>query len=93
MTRPKNSSTASIRNARWSSRLCPAAAARCLVVRHCADRGLSNIAPLNVQVITQWPGRSTLEVERQLTVPVETALSGVPDAASIRSVSLFGLSV
>lgn len=52
-----------------------------------------NIAPLNVQVITQWPGRSTLEVERQLTVPVETALSGVPDAASIRSVSLFGLSV
>ncbi|MDB5977909.1 MAG: czcA [Nevskia sp.] len=52
-----------------------------------------NIAPLNVQVITQWPGRSTLEVERQLTVPVETALSGVPDAASVRSVSLFGLSV
>ena len=52
-----------------------------------------NIAPLNVQVITQWPGRSTLEIERQLTVPVETALSGVPDAASIRSVSLFGLSV
>jgi len=52
-----------------------------------------NIAPLNVQVITQWPGRSTLEVERQLTVPVETALSGVPDAQSVRSVSLFGLSV
>jgi len=32
-------------------------------------------------------------VERQLTVPVETALSGVPDAASIRSVRCFGLSV
>jgi len=52
-----------------------------------------NIAPLNVQVITQWAGRSTLEIERQLTVPVETAVSGVPDAQSIRSVSLFGLSV
>lgn len=52
-----------------------------------------NIAPLNVQVITQWAGRSTLEIERQLTVPVETALSGVPYAQSIRSVSLFGLSV
>jgi cobalt-zinc-cadmium resistance protein CzcA len=52
-----------------------------------------NIAPLNVQVITQWPGRSTLEIERQLTVPVETALSGVPDAQSVRSVSLFGLSM
>lgn len=35
-----------------------------------------NIAPLNVQVITQWPGRSTLEVERQVTIPVETVLAG-----------------
>ncbi len=52
-----------------------------------------NIAPLNVQVITQWSGRSTLEIERQLTVPVETAVSGVPYAQSVRSVSLFGLSV
>src|ERR1700757_4981472 len=52
-----------------------------------------NIAPLNVQVITQWPGRSTLEIERQLTIPVETAGAGVPEAPSIRSVSLFGLSV
>jgi len=52
-----------------------------------------NIAPLNVQVITQWAGRSTLEVERQLTVPIETAVAGIPDVASVRSVSLFGLSV
>ena len=51
-----------------------------------------NIAPLNIQVITQWPGRSTLEIERQLTIPIETALSGVPDIQSLRSVSLFGLS-
>jgi cobalt-zinc-cadmium resistance protein CzcA len=51
-----------------------------------------NIAPLNIQVITQWPGRSTLEIERQLTIPIETALSGVPDINSLRSVSLFGLS-
>src|ERR1700739_2643057 len=52
-----------------------------------------NIAPLNVQIITQWAGRSTLEIERQLTVPIETAVAGVPDVASVRSVSLFGLSV
>lgn len=52
-----------------------------------------NISPLNVQVITQWPGRSTLEVERQLTIPIETALAGVPDSKFFRSVSLFGLSV
>ncbi|MDE2586258.1 MAG: efflux RND transporter permease subunit, partial [Betaproteobacteria bacterium] len=52
-----------------------------------------NISPLNIQVITQWSGRSTLEVERQLTIPIETALAGVPEAQSFRSVSLFGLSV
>jgi len=52
-----------------------------------------NIAPLNIQVITQWAGRSTLEIERQLTIPIETAVAGVPDVDSVRSVSLFGLSV
>ncbi|WP_334159107.1 efflux RND transporter permease subunit [Oryzomicrobium sp.] len=52
-----------------------------------------NISPLNVQIISQWAGRSTLEVERQLTIPIETALAGVPEVKSFRSVSLFGLSV
>jgi heavy metal efflux system protein len=52
-----------------------------------------SIAPLNIQVITQWAGRSTLEIERQLTIPIETALAGLPDSQSLRSVSLFGLSV
>jgi cobalt-zinc-cadmium resistance protein CzcA len=52
-----------------------------------------NIAPLNIQIITQWAGRSTLEIERQLTIPIETAVAGVPDVDSVRSVSLFGLAV
>jgi cobalt-zinc-cadmium resistance protein CzcA len=52
-----------------------------------------NVSPLNVQVITQWPGRSTLEVEQQITVPIETSLAGIPDVKAVRSISLFGLSV
>jgi heavy metal efflux system protein len=52
-----------------------------------------NVSPLNVQVITQWAGRSTLEVEQQLTIPIETALAGLPDVKAFRSLSLFGLSV
>jgi cobalt-zinc-cadmium resistance protein CzcA len=52
-----------------------------------------NVSPLNVQVITQWAGRSTLEVEQQLTIPIETALAGLPDVRAFRSISLFGLSV
>ena len=50
------------------------------------------VAPLSVQAITQWPGRSTTEVEQQITIPIENALAGVPDVQSFRSVSLFGLS-
>jgi cobalt-zinc-cadmium resistance protein CzcA len=52
-----------------------------------------NVSPLNVQVITQWAGRSTLEVEQQLTIPIETALAGLPDVKAFRSISLFGLSM
>jgi len=52
-----------------------------------------NVSPLNVQVITQWAGRSTLEVEQQITIPIETALAGLPEVKAFRSISLFGLSV
>lgn len=51
------------------------------------------VAPLTVQVITQWPGRSTTELEQQVTIPLENVLAGVPGLKNFRSVSLFGLSV
>ena len=51
------------------------------------------VAPLTVQVITQWPGRSTTEMEQQITIPLENVLAGVPGLKTFRSVSLFGLSV
>ena len=51
------------------------------------------VAPLTVQAISQWPGRSTSEVEQQVTIPVENALAGIPGVQAFRSVSLFGLSV
>src|SRR5689334_23311140 len=46
-----------------------------------------------VQVITQWPGHAAEEVEKLITVPLETSLNGVPRVSSLRSRSLFGLSV
>jgi heavy metal efflux system protein len=51
------------------------------------------VAPLTIQAISQWPGRSTTEVEQQVTIPVENALAGIPGVKVFRSVSLFGLSV
>ena len=46
-----------------------------------------------VQVITQWPGHAAEEVEQQITVPLETQMNGIPQLSSLRSQSLFGLSV
>lgn len=51
-----------------------------------------DIADTWVQVITQWPGHAAEEIERQITVPLETVLNGVPHHTALRSVSLFGLS-
>ncbi|GAB4031131.1 efflux RND transporter permease subunit [Spirosoma jeollabukense] len=52
-----------------------------------------DVTNTNVVVITQWPGRSAEEVERFVTLPLETELNSVPRKSTLRSVSLFGLSV
>ncbi len=44
-------------------------------------------------VITQWPGRAAEEVEQQVTIPLETAMNGIPRLTHLRSVSIAGLSV
>lgn len=51
-----------------------------------------DLAPPIVSIGTQWPGQAAEEVERLITVPLETAMNGVPGIAVIRSVSLYGLS-
>jgi cobalt-zinc-cadmium resistance protein CzcA len=48
--------------------------------------------PVQVQVNTFAPGVAPVTVERQVTVPVEQALSGAPRLTQMRSVSKFGLS-
>ncbi|HEX5315041.1 MAG TPA: efflux RND transporter permease subunit, partial [Candidatus Kapabacteria bacterium] len=45
-----------------------------------------------VQIVTQWTGRSAEELEKFVTIPIETAMNGIPHLISIRSTSLFGLS-
>ncbi|MDP3278504.1 MAG: CusA/CzcA family heavy metal efflux RND transporter [Deltaproteobacteria bacterium] len=46
-----------------------------------------------VQVITLSPGRAAEEVERQVTIPIERELAGLPESSEQRSVSVYGLSV
>jgi cobalt-zinc-cadmium resistance protein CzcA len=49
-------------------------------------------APAIVEVVAQFPGASTEEVERQVTIPLEVTLAGMPGLTYTRSKSLFGLS-
>ncbi|TCM37969.1 efflux RND transporter permease subunit [Novosphingobium sp. ST904] len=49
-------------------------------------------APPMVEIQTEAPGLSTEEVESLVTVPIETAVNGVPDLMTLRSKSVLGLS-
>ena len=51
-----------------------------------------DVANNYVQIITQWPGRSAEEIERQVTVPIEIQMAGIPHLAHLRSTTLSGLS-
>jgi len=51
-----------------------------------------DLSPPMVDIVTQWPGHSAEEVERLISVPVERAMSDVPNLVMKRSVSLYGLS-
>src|SRR6516164_2537117 len=51
-----------------------------------------NPVPPLVETIVQPTGWSAEEVERYITIPLETSLSGMPGITHIRSQSLFGLS-
>jgi heavy metal efflux system protein len=52
-----------------------------------------DISPLQVLVTTQAPGLAPVDVERQITAPIELALQGLPGMQSLRSVSRYGVSV
>ena len=47
--------------------------------------------PPLVEVITQNPGASPEEMERLISIPIETALNGMPGLKYLRSISLAGL--
>lgn len=51
-----------------------------------------DVTNVQVQVLTAAPSLAPLEIERQITFPVEVAMSGLPNIQEIRSVSKFGLS-
>ena len=48
--------------------------------------------PPMVDVVTQSPGLSSEEIERYITIPIETQVAGIKNLRTIRTISLYGLS-
>jgi cobalt-zinc-cadmium resistance protein CzcA len=51
-----------------------------------------DVTNTEIDIITQWPGRSAEEVEKFITIPIEIAMNPVQQKISLRSTSIFGLS-
>src|ERR1700758_2254333 len=48
--------------------------------------------PPMVDIVTQSPGLSAEEIERYITIPLETQVAGIKNLKVIRTISLYGLS-
>src|SRR4051795_12457743 len=48
--------------------------------------------PPMVDIVTQSPGLSAAEIERYITIPIETQVAGIKNLRTIRTISLYGLS-
>ena len=51
-----------------------------------------DVTNVQVQILTEAPGLSPVEVERFITFPIEISMTGLPGLAEIRSLSKFALS-
>ncbi|MDP9120820.1 MAG: CusA/CzcA family heavy metal efflux RND transporter [Acidobacteriota bacterium] len=61
--------------------------------QHLPVEAYPDVTNVQAQIITLFPGHAAEEVEQLVTVPVENEMNGIPKRASMRSISLFGLSV
>src|SRR5512137_367717 len=52
-----------------------------------------DVTNVQVDILSEAPGLSALEIERFVTHPIENAMRGLPDVAQMRSITKFGLSV
>jgi cobalt-zinc-cadmium resistance protein CzcA len=63
-----------------------------VAIFHLPIDAFPDTTPVQVQINTVAPALSPLEIERQITFPIEQAISGLPKLHEVRSLSKFGLS-
>ncbi len=64
-----------------------------ITFRNMSIEAFPDVTNTEITIITQWPGRSAEEVEKFVTIPIEIALNPVQKKISLRSTSIFGLSM
>ncbi|MBR1122173.1 efflux RND transporter permease subunit [Bradyrhizobium lablabi] len=60
--------------------------------RHLNIEAYPDPTPPMVDIVTQSPGLSSEEIERYITIPIETQVAGIKNLRTIRTISLYGLS-
>lgn len=68
------------------------AAAGVVAFRELPIDAFPDVTNIQVQILTEGPGLSPIEVERFVTIPLELQMTGLPDLTEIRSLSKFALS-
>jgi cobalt-zinc-cadmium resistance protein CzcA len=63
-----------------------------ITFRNMPIEAFPDVTNTEITIITQWPGRSTEEVEKFVTIPIEIAMNPVQKKISLRSTTIFGLS-
>ena len=48
-----------------------------------------DVADVEVDVITLWPGHAPEEIERHIPIPLENELNGIARVTFLRSISIF----
>ncbi|GAA4807526.1 CusA/CzcA family heavy metal efflux RND transporter [Olivibacter ginsenosidimutans] len=64
-----------------------------LAFKHIPIEAFPDVTNTQITIITQWPGRSAEEVEKFVSIPIEVAMNPVQKKTSVRSTTVFGLSV
>jgi heavy metal efflux system protein len=52
-----------------------------------------DVTNTQIIIVTEWNGRSAEEIERFVTAPIEIAMNSVQRKTSVRSITMFGLSI
>ena len=64
-----------------------------IAFRNMPIEAFPDVTNTQIIIVTEWNGRSAEEIERFVTTPVEIAMNSVQKKTSVRSITMFGLSV